>query len=187
MIHKSRLAVMGTAAALVSAALLTAPTDSYAKKSKDDASSKSEKDKNGTRFYKAAICADGKVYGGGPKLNTLGCKAGFTTVSGQVTYDGKKAKIHGQPTCLANNAGPSNKVTWCGVSDNRAGAPNHFMSLGANGQMQLSGNVSGGVDGGAGGAGGQVGADLGLTGTRAYWMRIERPSKWHLQLKGRSE
>jgi hypothetical protein len=86
-------------------------------------------------------------------MNTLGCKLGFTTVSAEVSYDGEKAKTAAPVTCLSDNKGPSNKVTWCGVWNNGAQGKLRFLSLGANGQMKLSGNVSGGVNAGAGGAG----------------------------------
>jgi hypothetical protein len=193
MFYKFHFAVLGTAAALLTAALLAAPIHSYAKKPDEAVSSKRDKDndkdknKSGTKHYKATICSDGKVFGGGPG-NTAACKRGFTTVAGQVTYDGKKAKASGRPTCLPSSKGPSNKVTWCGVADDGFPGRQRFISLGANGQIESTGDVSAALSGGGGGGGGKkgggggdiggsVGASQQMVNSRAYWMRIDvRPN-----------
>jgi hypothetical protein len=198
MTHKSRF-VLGAAAALIGVALLGAPVDTYAKpdeavssKRDNDKDEDKDKKKKGTQHYKATICSDGKVYGGGPG-NTRACKRGFTTVAGQVTYDGKKAKVSGRPTCLPSSRGPSNTVTWCGVADDGVPGRQRFISLGANGQMESTGEtsseVSGTVGGGGGGkkgkggegGGGEIGGSLGSSkqavNSSAYWMRIDvRPN-----------
>jgi hypothetical protein len=147
----------------------------------------------GTRFYKATICADGKVYPGG-KPNTAGCRRGFTTVSGRIKYDGMRADLlkGDKVNCFANSNGPRNTASWCGSVNEGAGPPDFFMSLGANGQFETdsqrsfssSVNVEG--DGKIYKGGGSVSAGNTTDSVKiqAYWIRIDVRANGSYELRG---
>lgn len=125
--RKSPFVALATAAALIGAALLFAPTGD------SDAAAKGEwKYKN----VKATICGTGKPAWGGPSSRP-GCEFIATTVSGQVAYNGKA--VWGKwRNCDHQATVATNKVTWCDFWNNGGGSPYRYMSLGANGEGEIN-------------------------------------------------
>jgi uncharacterized protein (DUF2147 family) len=169
------------------AAAVLAPSSAAAKPPRDPVVTP------GTRFYKATICADGKVYPGG-KPNTAGCRRGFTTVSGRIKYDGMRADLlkGDKVNCFANSNGPRNTASWCGSVNEGAGPPDFFMSLGANGQFEtdsqrsFSSSVNVESNGKIYKGGGSVSAGNTTDSVKiqAYWIRIDVRANGSYELRG---
>jgi hypothetical protein len=88
-----------------------------------------------TKFVQATICTSGKPFKGTRK-NSLACGLGYTTVSGEVKYNGKKAWVQWLD-CQHGSSGASNSVTWCGTWNNGGGHGYKYLDLGANGEFKI--------------------------------------------------
>jgi hypothetical protein len=87
------------------------------------------------KFVQATICTNDKPFKGTRK-NNLACGLGYTTVSGEVRYNGKKVTVL-WIDCQHGATGASNSVTWCGTWNNGGGHGYKYMDLGANGKFKI--------------------------------------------------
>jgi hypothetical protein len=87
------------------------------------------------KFVQATICTSGKPFKGKRK-NSLACGLGYTTVSGDVKYNGKKVLVQWLD-CQHGSSGASNTVTWCGTWNNGGGHGYKYLDLGANGEFKI--------------------------------------------------